>query len=128
MGVTRTCLSAAAVAACVAATFVSTAALAQSASSKRDTPRGTAGATGASGAPGTIVQYEETASKGIVYLQESGGMVSSLSEPVKAVAVEAVPAAAPAAAPASAPRIATVPPAAPGKLAQRRAPADAVKP
>jgi hypothetical protein len=112
----------------MAATCLASAALAQvAASSKRDTPRGVAGAKGASGAPGAVVQYEEAASTGIVYLQESGGMMSSVSGPVRAAGEEMGPAPAVVPAPVTAPR-ATPPAAAPGKLAQRRAPADAVKP
>ena len=127
MGENLTCLGKAAVAACVLAISLSGAALAQGApSSKRDTPRGVAGAKGATGAPGAIVQYEEAASTGILYLEESGGMARSASEPVKA----ATAAAAPIPAPASTPRAASAPVASavPGKLAQRRAPADAAKP
>jgi hypothetical protein len=147
MGENLTCLGKAAVAAWFLAACLSGAALAQDASSKRDTRRGVAGAKGATGAPGAILQFEEAPSTAIVYLQESGGMMNPTSEPLKtAVLGEEAPApvgaAAPRAAPASAAptraapasgsapptRAAPGPAAAPAKLAQRRAGAEAGKP
>ena len=91
MGANRNCLRAAVVA-CTAAICLSGAAGAQSPSSKRDEARGAPGATGASGAAGAIVQYQETRGTGIVYLEETGGMVSASATPVKATRVEAAPA------------------------------------
>ena len=74
---------------------------------------------GARGAPGVIVQFEESASTGVIYLQESGGMASAPSGPViPARPVSArlpAPASVPAAAPASA-----RPAGAARKLAQRQ--------
>jgi hypothetical protein len=139
MGEHLTCLGKAAVAAWLLAACLSGAVLAQDASSKRDTPRGIAGAKGATGAPGAILLYEEAPGTGVIYLQESGGMLNPISEAVKAaIVVEEVPAlpAAPAARPAVAavpraptpPRTAPAATAAPAKLAQRRASADAAKP
>ena len=68
MGKSRSSLLAA-VAACLAATGLSGGAGAQVASPKRDS--------GARGAPGAIVQFEERASAGVVYLEETGGMASA---------------------------------------------------
>lgn len=120
MGEIRNCLCAAA-AAFAAAMCLSGTAGAQSSPPNRDAPRGALGATGAIGAigaPGVVIRYEEVASSGVVYLEESGGMVSTVPAPVKAMRAPARPAVpAPAAVPAA--------PVAPTKVAQRRpAPSD----
>ena len=118
MGETLNCLCAAA-AACAAAICLSGTASAQSQlpSPSRDAgARRAAQPTGAIGAPGVVIRYEEVASSGVIYLEESGGMVSSVTSPVKAARAPAPPAApAPAAVPVDA---ATT--AAPTKVAQRR--------
>jgi hypothetical protein len=89
--------------------------LGQTSATKRD-----AGARGASGA--SVVQFEESRGTAIIYLEEAGGMVSSLAAPVSAARAPAAAAArpAPAAAPARAP--APTPPVAAAQPARRAEP------
>ena len=105
-----------AAAACLAALCLSGTALAQAPlpSPPRDTgtrgANGNGGARGAIGAPGVVIRYEESASAGIVYHEEKGGMVSTIPPPVKPAAPAKSPAKAPADAPAKAPAVAEVAP------------------
>ena len=104
-------------AACLAALCLSGAALAQAPlpAPIRDTgTRGTLGETGprgAIGAPGVVIRYEESASTGIVYLEESGSMLSTIPPPVKLAAPAKAPAKAAADPAAKAPAVAEVAPA-----------------
>ena len=90
-------------AACLAASFLSGAALAQAPmpSPIRDTGTrgalGEAGPRGAIGAPGVVIRYEESRSAGVVYHEESGSMVSTIPPPVKPVRAPAKAAVQPAA-------------------------------
>jgi hypothetical protein len=99
---------------------LSGAAAAQAPPPVRDT-----GARGAIGAPGVVIRYEESRSTGVVYLEESGGMASTIPGPVKATraAAPAASAAEPARKPEAAAETAPSRPAAaaPGKVSQRRA-------
>jgi hypothetical protein len=97
-----------AAAACMAAFCLSGTAGAQAPPPLRDT-----GARGAIGAPGVVVRFEESASKGVVYHEETGSMVSTIPPPVKAAAK--APAVAEKAAPPKTPA------ATPTKVAERRA-------
>lgn len=49
-------------------------------------------ARGAIGAPGVVIRYEETASNRVIYHEESGGMVATIAQPVKAVRAAPTPA------------------------------------
>jgi hypothetical protein len=69
----RGCLCAAGVACAVAFAF-SAASHAQPASPGHDSP--------ARGAAGVIVQYEEAPGSNVLYLQETGGMVSAVTSPL----------------------------------------------
>ena len=98
--------------ACAAALCLATSAAAQLPSPKRDAPKGPP-------TSGSVVSYQEAPSAGIVYLEEKGGIVSSVASPVKA---------APAAAPKAAATAARKAPAAPSKVAQGPASPERARP
>jgi hypothetical protein len=95
-------------------------------SPKRDVPAGPP-------TSGSVVSYQESRSSGIVYLEEKGGLVSSVTPPVKpangAAAPVATAKAAPAAATPKAPAaVARKAPATPSKVAQGPASPDRARP